>query len=131
MSAAGPQPLSINAAIADLTFLPNRTPTTTAEQSVGAFARLADYRDGAIFVGHWAGRSEWERHTAGDEIVSIIAGETTITFLVDGDEKSTRLMLGQLVVVPQGTWHRFDTPVEVTVLSVSPQPTDHSADRPG
>src|SRR3954469_18115082 len=112
MSAAGPQPLSINAAIADLTFLPNRTPTTTAEQSVGAFARLADYRDGAIFVGHWAGRSEWERHTAGDEIVMIVAGETPVTILVDADERSSPLATGQLVVVPQGTWHRFDTPHE-------------------
>jgi len=35
------------------------------------------------------------------------------------------------VIVPQGVWHRFDTPEEVRVLSVTPQPTDHQTERPG
>jgi uncharacterized cupin superfamily protein len=130
MAETRPQPFDIHEAIADLTFLPDRTPTTTAEESEDAFARMCAYRDGAIFVGRWAGKSEWERHAVGDEIVMVIGGETTITFLAGDDEQSSQLRAGDLVVVPQGTWHRFDTPDEVKVLSVTPQPTDHRSDRP-
>jgi uncharacterized cupin superfamily protein len=130
MAESRPMPLAIHKAIEDLTFLPDRTPTTTAEESAEAFARLSSYRDGAIFVGRWAGTSEWERHAVGDEIVMVIGGETTITFLAEDVEASSQLRAGDLVVVPQGTWHRFETPDEVKVLSVTPQPTDHRSDRP-
>ena len=51
----------------NLTFVGNRTPTSTDEQLARAFAQLAPYRDGAIFIGHYAGTSEWERHTQGDD----------------------------------------------------------------
>jgi mannose-6-phosphate isomerase-like protein (cupin superfamily) len=130
MNGAGPQPISIDDAMRTLTFLPDRAPDTGSEASREAFARLSNYRDGAIFVGHWAGRSEWERHSVADEIVMVLDGETTIFFLEATGEKSGRLGRGDLVVVPQGTWHRFETPVGVKVLSVTPQPTDHCEDRP-
>lgn len=130
MASGEPVPISIDDAIAALTFLPDRSPTTTAEQSRDAFRLLSSYREGGIFVGHWAGSSEWERHAVGDEIVMVIEGETTITFLSDAGEQSAPLAAGELVIVPQGTWHRFDTPMGVKVLSVTPQPTDHSPDRP-
>jgi len=129
MTSARPQPISIDEAIAKLTFLPDRTPTT-AEEASGAFAMLSSYREGGIFVGHWAGNSEWERHTAGDELVMVIDGETTMFFLTDDDEHPQLLRAGELVVVPRGTWHRFETPVAVKVFSVTPQPTDHRVDRP-
>jgi hypothetical protein len=31
-----------------------------------------------------------------------------------------------LTVVPQGCWHRFQAPHGVTVLTATPQPTDHA-----
>jgi mannose-6-phosphate isomerase-like protein (cupin superfamily) len=34
---------------------------------------------------------------------------------------------GMLIVVPQGHWHRFHAPDGVTVLTATPQPTDHTA----
>jgi mannose-6-phosphate isomerase-like protein (cupin superfamily) len=61
----------------------------------------------------------------------VFDGETTLTFLAEDGEQSSRLRAGDLVVVPQGTWHRFETPDGVKVLSVTPQPTDHRTDRPG
>jgi uncharacterized cupin superfamily protein len=131
MTEAHPDPISIDRAIAALAFLSDRTPTTTAEESADAFTLLSDYRDGGVFVGHWAGSSEWERHSVGDEIVMVFDGETTLTFLAEDGEQSSRLRAGDLVVVPQGTWHRFETPDGVKVLSVTPQPTDHRTDRPG
>ncbi|MGH9211302.1 MAG: cupin domain-containing protein [Acidimicrobiales bacterium] len=130
MAAARPSPIAIDDSIAALTFLADRTPTTTAEQSRDAFKLLSNYREGGIFVGHWAGNSEWERHTAGDEIVMVISGDTTIFYLTDRGEQSAHLSAGQLVVVPQNTWHRFETPGGVKLLSVTPQPTDHSAHQP-
>jgi mannose-6-phosphate isomerase-like protein (cupin superfamily) len=130
MSHPEPVPISIDEAMAALTFLPDRTPTTTSDESKDAFARLCDYRDGAVFVGHWAGNSEWERHSVGDEIVIVLQGETTI-FFQDGDhDRPGRLTTGAFVVVPEGTWHRFETPEGVKILSVTPQPTDHSPHRP-
>jgi mannose-6-phosphate isomerase-like protein (cupin superfamily) len=130
MSHSEPVPISIDEAIAVLSFLPDRTPLTTSDESKDAFARLADYRDGAVFVGHWAGNSEWERHAVGDEIVMVLDGETTI-FFRDGDyDQPGRLTAGELVIVPEGTWHRFETPESVKILSVTPQPTDHSPHRP-
>lgn len=130
MASDGPLPISIDKAIAGLTFFRERTPTTTPEESQDGFRMLSTYRDGGVFVGHWAGSSEWERHTAGDEIVMVIDGETTIYFLVDEDERAASLGAGEFVVVPQGIWHRFETPERVKLLSVSPQPTDHTPNRP-
>ncbi|MEP6624526.1 MAG: cupin domain-containing protein [Acidimicrobiia bacterium] len=130
MATARPHAVSIDDAIATLTFLSNRSPMTTAEESSSAFARVSDYREGGVFVGHWAGNSEWERHPVGDEIVMVVAGETTIFFLAEDGEHSKALRLGDLIVVPQNTWHRFETPVEVKLLSVTPQPTDHQSDQP-
>ena len=91
---------------------------------------LAVCQSGGVFVGYWAGASEWERHNAGDEIVMVAEGETTIYFLVDNDERAATLGAGDLVIVPQGVWHRFETAVGVKLMSITPQPTDHAAQRP-
>lgn len=126
-----PRVISIPEALSALTFLPDRTPSTPTEESDASFATLSAYRDGGIFVGHWAGTSEWERHGAGDEIVMVIDGATTISFLTDDGEVSAPLGPNDLVVVPRGIWHRFETPEQVKLMSVTPQPTDHSPTRPG
>ncbi|MEM9069467.1 MAG: cupin domain-containing protein [Myxococcota bacterium] len=88
------------------------------------------YRDGAIYVGHWAGKSEWERHRQGDEIVMVLEGETTLFLLGEDGETPHTLKARELLVVPQGVWHRFETPASVKVMTVTPQPTDHSVERP-
>ncbi len=112
-----------------LRFEPDRTPDST---DIGhAFAQVARCRDGAIFVGHYAGRSEWERHANGDEVVMVLAGQTTLFVLVDCEEQSVSLAANQVFVVPRGVWHRFETPDEVKILTVTPQPTDHSTQFPG
>ena len=71
--------------------------------------------------------SEWERHQGGDELVHILEGETELTILTDAHSREVlTLKGGMLTVVPQGCWHRFNAPSGVTVLTVTPQPTDHS-----
>jgi len=116
--------------VASLSFFADRTPTTTAEEASSAFLQLSGYRDGGSSSGTGRGTTEWERHSAGDEIVMVIDGETTIWFLAEDGEHPARLGAGDLVVVPQGTWHRFEPPAGAQVLSVTPQPTDHRRDRP-
>lgn len=123
--AAQPEPISISTALDSLTFLPDRTPATESE---GWFAELSDYRDGAMFVAHYAGTSQWERHRNGDEIVLVLDGATTLTLLIDGEEQPHSMKAAEFLIVPQGIWHRFETPEGVKVVSVTPQPTGHTDD---
>ena len=126
----GPQPVDLTSAFDALTFLGDRSIDSTDEQLAGAFARLADTQMGSVFIGHYAGDSQWERHGQGDEYVAVVDGETEMTLIVDGADVTHTMTAGQFVIVPQGTWHRFHTPVEVKVMTITPQPTDHSPTRP-
>ncbi len=126
---ATPEPIDVTASIDRLDFLPDRTPTTGETDAEWA-TRLAPYRDGGVFAVHYAGQSEWERHPVGDEIVIVVDGSTTMTLLLDGQEQRHTLGPLQMIVVPQGVWHRFDTPDGAKVMTVTPQPTDHRVDHP-
>jgi mannose-6-phosphate isomerase-like protein (cupin superfamily) len=121
------RPVSISAAMDSLAFLPNRTPTTDRDDY---FATLSEYRDGAMFVAHYAGQTEWERHRNGDEIVLVIEGATTLVLLIGDEEIGHQLTSNQFLIVPKGVWHRFETPDGVKVMTVTPQPTDHQTPRP-
>ncbi|WP_193161910.1 cupin domain-containing protein [Microbulbifer hainanensis] len=111
-------------------FLNGRTPETTDEEARDAFALLSEYRDGGIYVSHYSGFSEWEQHPNGDEFVHVLGGETTLILLMDGQEQRNHLAAGQMLVIPQGIWHRFESPDGVKVMTITPQPTSHSVDRP-
>ena len=116
----------IETELAKLPVLRGRKPDTPAEEADKAFATLADLGDGGVFAGSFDGESPWERHTKGDELVHILAGETRLTLLTEAGPQELVMTAGMLTVVPQGTWHRFHAPGGVTVLTVTPQPTDHS-----
>ena len=47
--------LDLKAELAKLTILRGRTPETPAAEREGSFAKLAPYRDGAIFTGKFSG----------------------------------------------------------------------------
>jgi mannose-6-phosphate isomerase-like protein (cupin superfamily) len=119
---------SIQRALGTLTFLPDRRPDSTGIDS--SFLQMASYRDGGIYLTHYAGNSEWERHPRGDEVVFVVGGETTLVLLMNGEELPRPLQAGELLVVPQNTWHRFESPRGVQALTVTPQPTDHSIEWP-
>ncbi len=125
------QAIDIEEQLAKLTVLEGRTPETPEQDAAAAFARLASLGDGGVFAGSYDGDSPWERHTGGDELVHVLKGQTDLTILTDDGARVLDLRGGMLTVVPRGLWHRFHAPGGVTVLSVTPQPTDHStADDP-
>jgi len=119
--------IDVKAELAALTPLDGRRPDTSAAEVTAAFARLAPFRDGAIFLGAFSGESPWERHGGGDELVYVLDGRATLTIMMDDGPIACALTAGMVIVVPQGRWHRFDAPDGISVLSASPQPTEHRA----
>jgi quercetin dioxygenase-like cupin family protein len=117
--------VDLKAEFAGLKMLEGRTPTSSDADREGAFGRVAPYRDGAIFTAKFAGRSAWERHPQGDEIVQIVDGATTLHLMTVDGRQSVTLCAGMLVVVPQNAWHQFEAPDGVCVMTATPQPTEH------
>jgi quercetin dioxygenase-like cupin family protein len=108
----------------------NRAPESSNEAMKNAFIKLTDFDQSAIYLTHYSGFSEWERHPAGDELVQVIEGETTLILLEGDVEHKNKLMPGELLVVPQGVWHRFESPKGLKVLTITPPPTEHSIAKP-
>lgn len=117
--------IDVKSEIEKLTMLRERTPWSSGDQKREAIVRLAPYRDGSIFASKFSGDSGWERHRQGEEIVEIIEGATTLNLITDDGPTSISLSAGMMVIVPQGMWHRFDSPDGVTLITATPQPTDH------
>jgi mannose-6-phosphate isomerase-like protein (cupin superfamily) len=113
--------------LAQTTMLRGRTPQTTRAERQGSSRNLGAYRDGAIFVSSFSGEGGWERHRNGEEIVHILDGETTVHLMTEAGPETLELRAGMIAIVPQGAWHRFFCPAGVTLMTVTPQPTDHPA----
>lgn len=118
---------NIEAELSKLTVLEGRTPDTTDEEMEGTFATLAPFDTGGVFTGSFQGDSPWERHTQGDEFVQILKGKAELTIMTDEGEQTLAVSAGMVTVVPKGLWHCFHAPDGVTVLTVTPHPTDHSS----
>ena len=119
--------IDLNAEFAKQRMLKERRPTTAEAEKNGAIARLTPYRDGAIFTSKFAGTSDWERHPQGDEIVQIVDGATTLHLITPEGRQSVVLTAGMIAIVPQNTWHQFEAPDGVCVMTATPQPTEHLA----
>ena len=115
--------VDVKTELAKLTMFDGRTPTTNKRQD--SLSALLPYRDGAVFVAKFAGKSAWERHPQGDEIVHIVEGKTTLYLITAEGRQSLVLKAGMLVVVPQNAWHQFVAPDGVSVMTATPQPTEH------
>ncbi|MDJ0942630.1 MAG: cupin domain-containing protein [Kiloniellales bacterium] len=118
--------VDIHGELAKLTMLRGRRPDTPGDQTAAAFATLAAFREGGIFAGSFQGDSAWERHTQGDELVQILDGAATLTVLTGEGPQVLEMKAGMLAVVPQNCWHRFSAPEGVSLMTATPQPTDHS-----
>ena len=116
--------LDLNAELAKLTHFA-RTPRSPEAERKKGLAKLAPYRDGGIFTSKFSGTGGWERHPNGDEIVYILEGATMLRSITDEGPQEQELRAGMMVVVPQDMWHRFESPGGVTLMSITPLPTDH------
>lgn len=112
--------------LSNLTPLEGRTPFSSGEELSKAFATLAPFDTGGVFTGSFSGLGAWERHTAGDEFVHILEGSAELTILTQDDSQVFALKAGMVMVVPQGLWHRFNSNDGVTLLAVTPHPTEHT-----
>jgi mannose-6-phosphate isomerase-like protein (cupin superfamily) len=119
--------LDLKAELAKLTMLRGRTPqmTEAERKATYAFATLAPYRDGNIFSAKFAGDGAWERHPNGEELVQIVEGSATLHVMTEEGRQSYALRAGMVVIVPQGTWHRFHSPDGVSLVTATPKPTEH------
>ena len=118
--------VSIEKSLAGRPVLEGRTPHTPGEEMAPVFATLADTGRTGIFAGSFVGESAWERHRNGDELVQILAGEAMVSVLTEDGRVDLEMSAGMVTIVPQGCWHKFRAPKGVTVMTMTPQPTDHS-----
>jgi mannose-6-phosphate isomerase-like protein (cupin superfamily) len=122
---------SLTHVLSGLKHLPNRSPEMAfGDEAKEAFAEVAPYRDGAVYVSYYSGSSEWERHPNGDEVVMVLDGTTTVILLKNAGEERYFLAQKELVVIPAGMWHRFEGSERLMVMTITPQPTEHSLETP-
>lgn len=57
-------------------------------------------------TGQSADWDHWERHPAGEEILTLLSGEMELVLDMEGGEQRTVLKAGETFIVPRGTWHR-------------------------
>jgi mannose-6-phosphate isomerase-like protein (cupin superfamily) len=61
----------------------------------------------------------------GDEIVQIVDGATTLHLMTPEGKRSLVLSAGMVAVVPRNMWHQFEAPNGVSLITATPQPTEH------
>jgi mannose-6-phosphate isomerase-like protein (cupin superfamily) len=119
--------LDLKAELGKLTLMRGRRPETTEveRQRSGGFATLAPFRDGNIYSARFSGDGAWERHPNGDELVQIVDGAATLYIMTEDGPQSHAVSAGMMIIVPQGTWHRFHSPDGVSLVTATPKPTEH------
>ena len=80
-----------------------------------------DFHGCTCGVASFIGQPPWELHTVGDELIHVLAGESVLTVLRNGEEESRLLRAGDVVVVPQGCWHRNNAASGVTMFHMTPR----------
>jgi hypothetical protein len=124
MDSRTPNLIDLKAELAKLTMFRGRTPQPTMADLKGSAARLAPYRDGALFATKFAGKGHRESHLAGDELIHILDGTATLEILAEDGPRSFALRAGILAVIPQRSWHRFHSSEGVTLTSATPFPIE-------
>ena len=122
MESGTPSIIDLNAELAKLTMFRGRTPRSTMADRKGSGARLASYRDGALFAIKFSGKDHWESHLTGDELVHILDGTATLDIVREDGPQSFALRAGTVAVIPQGAWHRLRSSEGATQMTATPFP---------
>ncbi len=97
-----PTLIDLNAELAKLKMLRNRTPQMTRAERAGSAGEIAPYRDGAVFASKFAGSGGWERHRKGDELVHIVDGAATLHLMSEAGPQTLELTAGMITIVAAG-----------------------------
>lgn len=123
---------NIDAALFEKKFLENRTPLTQEYEINEAFATVIETNNLKVFVGSFSGQSAWERHINGDEFVQVLKGLAKVEIYNEGNKEMYEVKKGSITIFPKGIWHRFIVPDNVSILTLTPMPTEHFVgDTPG
>jgi PhnB protein len=130
-TAAKLQEHDLRAALREVPHL-NITADTTGEDADAAVRNLAKIGNLTFGVMSYTGRTPWERHPDGDELLLALDGELDITTLTDDGPVTRKLRAGEAFVCPQGLWHRqfaeksvsmlYGTPGDTSEISVADDP---------
>ena len=116
--------INLGAELTKLKRLQGLTPQTILAEGEG-FALLARYRDSSILAFKLSGKTAWERHPDGEELVQIVEGRAIIEMATgDGPSQSFEVSAGMIAIVPKGVWHRAHFLNGTTLISVTPGQTE-------
>src|SRR5262245_29665862 len=62
----------------------------------------------------------WERHPAGEEILTLLSGELVIVLDMPGGGQRATLRPGETFIVPKGVWHRGIVRVPGRLMFITP-----------
>jgi len=105
---------------------------TTEAEAMAAMRPLGMLNQGLLGVTCFCGRTPWERHPDGDELLYVLEGRVEVTVLADEGPHVETVPAGSLFVVPRGLWHRQHAEQTVRLLfATAADTTGHSwADDP-
>jgi mannose-6-phosphate isomerase-like protein (cupin superfamily) len=123
--------INLRAECARLPGLTGRTPETGGAALEGtAFGPTYPYRDGFVSTVKFSGSSAWELHS-GEELLLVAEGTGYLHIIdAEGFDVPRALSPNLLVIVPAETWHQVESDAGITLITVTPQPTAHQAERP-
>ena len=119
-----PDIIDLDAELAKLAMFRGRTPQSTMVDRKGSGARLAAYRDGGVYITKFAGKGHWERHLPGDELAHVLDGAATLEIVGEDGPQSFALHAGMIAVNPKAAWHRFQSSQGVTLMTLTPAPSE-------
>ena len=108
------------------------TEKTTGKDADAAYLHLADLDRLSLGVMRFTGRTPWERHPDGDELLYALDGEVELTAIADGGPSTRVIRAGEAFVCARGVWHRqiarpwttmlYGTPNKTTQISFADDP---------
>jgi quercetin dioxygenase-like cupin family protein len=90
--------------LATLTIKPGMSGTDTDTEP--PVKMLTSFNQCSIGIMRFSGRTPWERHPDGDELLQILEGGVEVTVLAEAGPLTTTIATGSIFVVPRGLWHR-------------------------
>ena len=103
------------AAARDLPTLTIESAMSGADPELSA-KMLASFNQCTVGIMRFSGRTPWERHPDGDELLHVLEGDVEVTVLAEAGPLEAVVAAGSIFVVPRGLWHRQVASTPTTLL---------------